>query len=133
MTTQKNPTEKEELSGFLSGQKQVLEARLIEAKREHRRARANLAVDPNEFTEVCDRGKFLVSRDVEIAKISRSASEIARIHKALLKIGLGNYGVCEGCDEFIPRERLEAIPEASRCASCQKAHDRELEEAPAMQ
>ncbi len=31
----------------------------------------------------------------------------------------GAYGVCEDCGQKIPPERLEALPEATRCISCQ--------------
>lgn len=33
----------------------------------------------------------------------------------------GAYGVCEDCGQKIVPERLEALPEATRCVACQAA------------
>jgi phage/conjugal plasmid C-4 type zinc finger TraR family protein len=35
----------------------------------------------------------------------------------------GGYGVCEDCGTRIAPERLEAIPNATRCVTCQSAWD----------
>ena len=31
----------------------------------------------------------------------------------------GSYGICEDCGERIATERLEVLPEATRCVTCQ--------------
>jgi DnaK suppressor protein len=36
----------------------------------------------------------------------------------------GGYGFCEDCGEAISAERLEFLPEATRCVSCQAQHER---------
>ena len=41
---------------------------------------------------------------------------IIQTRKALTKIKLGNYGVCEDCGEMIDTERLMIYPEATFCA-----------------
>ena len=35
----------------------------------------------------------------------------------------GEYGVCEDCGQKIAPERLEALPDATRCVNCQAAWD----------
>jgi phage/conjugal plasmid C-4 type zinc finger TraR family protein len=35
----------------------------------------------------------------------------------------GAYGKCEDCGVAIPPERLEVLPESTRCVSCQAAWD----------
>jgi DnaK suppressor protein len=42
--------------------------------------------------------------------------KIIQTKKALAKIKLGNYGVCEDCGEMIDTERLMIYPEATMCA-----------------
>ncbi|HEY8798918.1 MAG TPA: TraR/DksA C4-type zinc finger protein [Candidatus Dormibacteraeota bacterium] len=37
----------------------------------------------------------------------------------------GEYGVCEDCGQKISAERLEFLPEATRCVSCQARQERE--------
>ena len=36
----------------------------------------------------------------------------------------GTYGVCEDCGEAISAERLEFLPEATRCVACQAREER---------
>jgi DnaK suppressor protein len=43
---------------------------------------------------------------------------IEEIDDALVRINVGGYGTCQGCDRPIPCERLEAIPQARFCAAC---------------
>ena len=37
----------------------------------------------------------------------------------------GEYGVCEDCGQKISAERLEFLPEATRCVACQTRQERE--------
>jgi DnaK suppressor protein len=48
----------------------------------------------------------------------RSASESQAQHAEELR-SHGAYGVCESCGGPIGEERLSAVPEATRCISCQ--------------
>ena len=38
---------------------------------------------------------------------------------ALDRIGEGTFGRCELCREWMPRERLAAVPWTRRCAACE--------------
>jgi len=46
-------------------------------------------------------------------------NELSRIDAALSKMQDGSYGLCEDCGKRIPKARLEALPHATRCLSCQ--------------
>ena len=48
----------------------------------------------------------------------RAASEQQAQHAVELR-DQGSYGVCESCGGTIGEERLAAVPEATRCISCQ--------------
>ena len=39
------------------------------------------------------------------------------------RLAHGGYGVCEDCSQQIAAERLQALPDATRCVSCQSAWD----------
>jgi len=54
----------------------------------------------------------------------KSRTIIPRIERALQKIEQGTYGVCDDCGETIPVARLELIPGALRCLSCQTSSER---------
>lgn len=46
-----------------------------------------------------------------------------QIDRAMQRVTDGRYGFCEDCDREIPRERLIAWPEATRCVACQRRHE----------
>lgn len=46
--------------------------------------------------------------------------ELAQIENALERMREGNYGQCEGCGGSIPLPRLQALPYATFCISCQR-------------
>jgi DnaK suppressor protein len=45
-------------------------------------------------------------------------AELQRIEATLTRIDGGEYGVCEVCGREISIKRLQALPDASRCAVC---------------
>lgn len=47
-------------------------------------------------------------------------SQLARVKRALSKIGIGKYGYCDNCGKPIEPERLKAFPMAEYCLSCEK-------------
>jgi DnaK suppressor protein len=46
--------------------------------------------------------------------------ELANIEVALEKMRDGSYGKCEGCNNPIPAVRLQALPYATYCITCQQ-------------
>lgn len=50
--------------------------------------------------------------------------ELASVEEALRRMNEEKYGVCEDCRENIPMARLNALPNATRCISCQRALER---------
>ncbi|HEX3506879.1 MAG TPA: TraR/DksA C4-type zinc finger protein [Candidatus Dormibacteraeota bacterium] len=45
--------------------------------------------------------------------------------RATSRKATGEYGVCEDCGQKISAERLEFLPDATRCVSCQARQERE--------
>ncbi|HCA50593.1 MAG TPA: molecular chaperone DnaK [Planctomycetaceae bacterium] len=45
--------------------------------------------------------------------------ELKQIETAIKKMADGSYGICEMCEKNIPLARLNALPYASHCISCQ--------------
>ncbi len=52
-----------------------------------------------------------------VGVLTRTALD--ELDAALARIDAGTYGRCSGCGDAIPAERLEAIPAAESCVSCQ--------------
>lgn len=55
-----------------------------------------------------------------LALVERLRETLADVDDALNRMGSGSYGVCEGCGDEIPIQRLEARPQARLCMSCQE-------------
>jgi DnaK suppressor protein len=54
-------------------------------------------------------------------QLSQAQTRLDEVDSALLSLDGGSYGVCDMCGHFIGRDRLEAIPTATRCIDCQSA------------
>ncbi len=49
---------------------------------------------------------------------------IIQIRKAVTRIKIGKYGICEDCGQMIDTDRLLVYPEATLCARCQKKREK---------
>lgn len=45
--------------------------------------------------------------------------KIIQTRKALTRIKIGKYGICENCGKMIDTDRLMVYPEATRCIKCE--------------
>ena len=69
----------------------------------------------SDFAQV--QGEMANSQSIrEVLEQEREQAEHARARQAQ-----GAYGVCEDCGRKIGEERLEALPDATRCVACQAA------------
>lgn len=59
---------------------------------------------------------------VEAIKLELSRN-LVRIKKALTKIGVGKYGLCEKCGKMIDTDRLSVVPTAELCIVCAKKEE----------
>lgn len=58
------------------------------------------------------------SKELNDAKKASLAPVISQVRKALARMKLGKYGICEICGEPIEEGRLEIYPEATTCSTC---------------
>lgn len=71
-----------------------------------------------QFDEESGEGDTLaVERDRDLALSAAARQSVEQIDQALARIAEGTYGVCEVGGDIIPKERLEALPEASVCVA----------------
>lgn len=49
---------------------------------------------------------------------------IIQTKKALSRVKVGNYGICESCGEMIDTDRLMVYPEATFCLKCEKRREK---------
>jgi RNA polymerase-binding transcription factor DksA len=50
--------------------------------------------------------------------------KIIQTRKALTRMKIGKYGICEDCGEMIDTDRLMIYPEATLCARCQSRREK---------
>jgi DnaK suppressor protein len=53
--------------------------------------------------------------------------QLRMIEEALDRMNSGDYGICLACEEPIPPKRLNAVPWARYCVSCQESAGLELD------
>ena len=52
-------------------------------------------------------------------------AQVAEIEAALTRLEHGDYGTCQRCEEEIEPRRLDAVPWARRCFTCETEHEKE--------
>lgn len=50
-------------------------------------------------------------------------TRIIQIKKALARIKIGKYGICEKCGRFIDTKRLMVFPETTVCVKCERKQE----------
>jgi len=62
------------------------------------------------------------------ARVAAIKEELNRksdqIKKALKRVKLGKYGICEDCGKMIDTDRLAIFPEATMCVKCEKKREK---------
>lgn len=101
------------VSNFLSARLHVLQKTKKEIKNQ----------DPfTDTSRTLDNAAFDVEADEQFGHARATAMDrslsrrIIQIRKALTRIKIGKYGICEECGQMIDTDRLIAFPEATLCA-----------------
>ena len=82
------------------------------------RSRAEVAAE--HFTHPEDsQAQVATARDLEFAINEHGTAELQALDAALARLDAGTFGQCTDCGGPIAAARLQAMPEAPRCLSCQ--------------
>jgi DnaK suppressor protein len=65
------------------------------------------------------------TRELAIHLVDRNSRLASEVRSALTRIDEGTYGLCESCDDPIAAKRLDAVPWARLCLSCQGRQEAE--------
>ena len=112
-----------ELKGMLEGRRAEMLANLQVKMRAVRgngvqTKNGTLGVVDTEESSVAD-----VQEDIEFALIQLKAETLSRINDALARLERGDYGNCVQCGREIAEKRLQALPFAVRCKTCEEARE----------
>jgi DnaK suppressor protein len=83
-------------------------------------------VRPFDIGDEGDRADAERTHEVSILISARDKEKLLAIEGALEKIREGTYGVCEDCGDEIGSGRLEAMPLAKLCVTCQSRTEKEI-------
>ncbi|HXG34490.1 MAG TPA: TraR/DksA family transcriptional regulator [Bryobacteraceae bacterium] len=67
---------------------------------------------------------------ISLQRNSLDYEQLRMVEEALDRLGSGDYGVCLACERPIPPKRLQALPWARYCVSCQTQFAQQAEPAP---
>ena len=108
---------------FLDRIKAFLEEELIKIKKNKRELKqADPFSDVNRTSENSleeDVDEQIGHFDTEI-KMRFLSKRMIQLRKALTRLKLGKYGICEKCGKMIDTDRLLVNPEATTCVKCEK-------------
>ena len=102
----------EQVRSTLQGKKDALLGRNSEEG-----ATGDLPSDP------VDMAGNVSSQEVSLILGSLDRTELEEINQALQKIKSGTYGVCESCGRNVHPMRLQALPTARYCVTCQERQE----------
>jgi DnaK suppressor protein len=83
-----------------------------------------LAVLDDEVAPPEDIAEALTTREQYTALVADAAQALKGIEAAEALIKEGSYGRCADCDQPISIARMEAVPAAQRCITCQERRER---------
>ncbi|WP_329256329.1 TraR/DksA C4-type zinc finger protein [Actinoallomurus sp. NBC_01490] len=61
-----------------------------------------------------------VTDEVMLAQLDTARSALEEVEAALRRMNDGTYGLCDACQAPIPAGRLEILPHARFCVTCQR-------------
>lgn len=67
----------------------------------------------------------ITEQERNLALIGNLRERLHDVERALERLDIGTYGICERCAQPIAPGRLEALPFATFCITCQEIEDRQ--------
>jgi DnaK suppressor protein len=109
----------------LNKYREILEAKQTELAQVLRNRDAiTIEKSPDALDEV----QNAAERELAIRNLDRESNLLRNVRAALHRMNDGMYGICLHCEEDISPKRLNAVPWAPYCISCQETADRNQEE-----
>jgi DnaK suppressor protein len=71
-----------------------------------------------------DGGSDALDLELELSLEDNAGHLLGAIDSALSRLEAGTYGNCDRCGDTIGRDRLEALPWATKCIECKRLEER---------
>jgi DnaK suppressor protein len=60
------------------------------------------------------------SKEHLVARHTHNRTQLRKVELALKRISIGDFGICAACGDTIGLKRLQAVPWATNCITCQE-------------
>lgn len=85
-------------------------------------------IEIEKSADALDEVQHAAERELAIRTLDRESNLLRQVKAALQRMDHGTYGVCMHCEEDINVKRLNAVPWAPYCITCQEMADRQKNE-----
>ncbi len=106
-------------------QMDVYRKRLLDKKREvtdayNKNKNYGRLTEDEGTQDLADKASSAYTKEFLYSLSNTDREALQQVDEALQRIRKGTYGVCVECGEDLNKKRLEAVPWASHCISCQE-------------
>jgi len=115
--------DKKRLEGY---QKKLLARREELLKSIARTEEEGRAADDDPTVDLADKAANSYTKEFLFGQNNTDRTTLGLIDQALERIKKSTYGVCETCESELQQKRLEAVPWARHCTSCQEKQEQGL-------
>jgi len=104
----------------------------LEAKREEllrsiaRTEEEGRTADDDPTVDLADKAANSYTKEFLFGQTNTDRTTLQRVDEALERVRKGTYGICDNCEMELQQKRLEAVPWASHCTSCQEKQEQGL-------
>lgn len=110
---------------------QAVKKKLLEMRADlSRSVRRQDEVDTSDNGDSVDQAQLSIEKELLFELSDNERVTLDQVEAALRKIDKGTYGLCESCQKAISKPRLEALPFARYCITCQSSSESVTEFAP---
>ncbi len=106
-------TERKKFRSILEAKQAVLSGSLC--------SREEIAIE--KAPDTLDAIQLAGEREVAVRNLDRDSNMLRQIGQSLARIADGSYGICQRCEDEISLKRIQALPWAVYCISCQEKVD----------
>ena len=109
----------------------VLKDKLLQKKKEILEAYSKnkaygMEADGQGAQDIADKASNSYAKEFLFSLSNSERETLQLVDEALLRIGEKNFGYCASCEGEMEKKRLEAIPWAKHCLSCQEKQEQGL-------
>ncbi len=84
----------------------------------------SLEISTDGIQDIADQASSAYTKEFLLSIGDAERRMLKQVDEALHKIRQDTYGLCESCGELISERRLEALPFAKLCITCQEEEER---------